>query len=70
MSQQEMFPLPEPTLKDKLLCAERELDLRRRIYPRLVENRKMTKQMADYEIHVMRAIVADYRARSEQESAS
>ena len=45
---------------DKLVCAERELKLRTRVYARWVDEGKMTKAQAKHEIACMAAIVQDY----------
>lgn len=55
------------TETDKLLCVERELMYRRRVYARLMQNGKMTPNVARREINLMEAIVQDYRVRSEAE---
>lgn len=46
-------------------CLKREIALRRRVYPRLVEQGKMTQTRADSEIEVMQAILDDYTARGD-----
>jgi hypothetical protein len=51
------------THDEKRACIERELKMRRRVYPRWVENEKMTQAQADREIATMEAILADYPAR-------
>lgn len=48
------------TVADKRACIERELKMRRRVYPRWVEQRRMSQQQADREIKLMEAIAADY----------
>jgi hypothetical protein len=48
------------TINDKLACAQRELEMRQRVYPRQVASGKLTQTKADREIAVMRAIVQDY----------
>jgi hypothetical protein len=53
--------------RTKLLCLERELRLRRRVYPRWVELGKMKMHQAEYEIEVMEAIANDYHILLEQE---
>lgn len=53
------------TTAEKLRCAERELNYRQRVYPRLVARGTMTQRLADYEIGVMEEIAADYRALDE-----
>lgn len=49
------------TESDKLACAEREVKMRKRVYPRWVENGRMTEQQAAREIALMEAIAEDYR---------
>jgi hypothetical protein len=51
----------------KLMCLERELRMRRRVYPRWVELGKMKMRQAEHEIEVMEAIADDYRKRAEQD---
>lgn len=48
------------TAAEKLACITREINMRRRVYPRWVEGGKMTQAKADSEIAVMVAIAADY----------
>ena len=52
------------TFRDKEACARRELDMRRRVYPRRVADQKMTQDQADREIEIMEAIVDDYAKAS------
>lgn len=51
------------TDEDKFRCAERELKLRRRAYPRWVELGKMDAKVAEREIAIMEAIAEDYRPK-------
>lgn len=44
----------------KRAAIEREIKMRRRVYPRWVENGRMTVEQADHEIAVMEAILRDY----------
>ena len=55
------------TAAEKLACAERELKMRVRVYPRWVAGGKMSQAKADAEIAIMREIVADYAKASEGE---
>jgi hypothetical protein len=55
------------TAADKLACAERELKMRKSVYPRWVENGKLSAGKAAHEIAAMEAIVADYEAAAEKE---
>jgi hypothetical protein len=42
-----------------ITCARRELNQRKRVYSRLVNNGKMSKESAEREIAMMAAIVAN-----------
>jgi len=55
--------MSEVTHDEKRACLEREIKMRRKVYPRWVENQKMTQALADREIAVMEAILADYPPR-------
>lgn len=57
------------TAADKAKCAEREVAQRRRVYPRLVESRRMKQAEADRQIAIMEAIAADYTAQADGEDA-
>lgn len=46
---------------EKLEAVEREIKQRRRVYPRLVDQGKMTQAFADRQIAIMEAIADDYR---------
>lgn len=46
---------------DKLKCAERELRMRKKTYPRWVNSGQMTAAQAAHEIECMTAIAEDYR---------
>lgn len=45
---------------DKLRCAQRELALRRNVYPKRVVSGLLAQSKADHEIALMEAIAADY----------
>ena len=49
------------TEADKYACAKRELALRKRVYPGLIQSGRLTQRVADHEIQCMEAIVQDYR---------
>lgn len=55
------------TAADKLACAERELKMRQRVYPRWIEDGRMSAGKAAHEIAAMTAIVEDLRAAAEKE---
>jgi hypothetical protein len=48
---------------EKLACVEREIAMRRSVYPRLVYKCQLKQEVADREIALMEAIARDYRAR-------
>lgn len=45
---------------EKLNCARRELEMRKRVYPRWVAEGKMTQAFCNHEMRVMAAIIEDY----------
>jgi hypothetical protein len=47
----------------KLEAVEREIRLRRKVYPRLIAEGKMREASADFQIMVMVAIAEDYRKK-------
>ena len=55
------------TADEKLAAVRRELNMRRRVYPRWVSNGKMNQAKADEETAVMEAIVADYERQVQGE---
>jgi hypothetical protein len=55
------------TAHDKWKCAERELAMRRRVYPKQITAGRLTMREARYEIDLMAAIAEDYRQLAEVE---
>lgn len=53
---------PEITAQDKYACAEREVKMRRKVYPRWVADGRMKQEQADREIAIMESIAMDYSA--------
>ena len=51
------------TREQKREAADRELRLRLRVYPRRIDDGKMTKAEAEHEVACMRAMLADYQPR-------
>jgi hypothetical protein len=49
------------SIEEQVTCAERELRMRERVYPRQVASGKMTDQLAERELRAMTAIVATLR---------
>jgi hypothetical protein len=50
----ELFPIP---LAEQIVCVEREIGFRKRVYPRRVADRKMTQANADKQIAAMTAVL-------------
>jgi hypothetical protein len=57
-----MNDLFEPSLEDLVLCAERELQMRRTVYPRQVAAGRMSQRRADREIKLMERIIVALKA--------
>jgi hypothetical protein len=55
------------TTTQKRQAAEREVTLRIRVFAKKVGNGLMTREKADYEIDIMRAIAFDYEMLEEME---
>lgn len=55
------------TAQDKLDAAERELKLRRQVYPNRVATGRMSAEFAASQIAIMAAIADDYRQLAEGE---
>lgn len=55
------------TAEQKRKAVERELAFRRRVYPRFVEQEKMTQKLADEQIAIFEAIRMDYSAAEQNE---
>lgn len=58
----DLFDRSAVPLHEQIAAAERELEMRRIVYPRRIFMRKMTQALADREIAAMAAIVATLRA--------
>jgi hypothetical protein len=55
------------TAKQKADALERELNYRRRVYDHRVADGKMTKALADYQIEIFEAMLAEYREAEKKE---
>jgi hypothetical protein len=55
------------TAADKLACAEREVKMRKHVYPNRIATNRMSAGKAAHEIACMEAIAADYRIAAEKE---
>ncbi len=53
-----LFP---PSIDEQILCVERELGFRERLYVRSVASGKMTQKLADRELGAMRAVLDTLR---------
>ena len=58
-----------PTMRDLAKACEREIAMRRRVYPRWVADRRMNPVTADKEIALMEAAAAHFRALADAEEA-
>lgn len=45
------------TIDEQITCVMREINMRRRVYPKWVANGRMTKENADREIAAMAAVL-------------
>jgi hypothetical protein len=59
--------MPPFTNEEKRAAVVRELGYRKRVYERRVADGKMTRQLADAQIAVFEAILADYDKLAEKE---
>lgn len=50
----------------QILCVEREIKMRERVYPRFVGQGKMTQAQAEREIDIMRAVLETLMGLQEQ----
>lgn len=64
-----VFKMPEREFTNTELrkCAERELRLRKQVYPGRIERGRMTQQQADRELLMMEAILAYFTEREQSE---
>jgi hypothetical protein len=51
------------TIEEQVACVEREIKMRRRVFPRWVEAGRMTQAKADAEIAAMEAVLATLQAQ-------
>jgi len=55
------------TAEDKRKCAQRELQMRLKVYPRWINEGRISHEKASREIELMEAIVRDYVALEKKE---
>jgi hypothetical protein len=55
------------TIRDQIRCVEREIALRRRVYPRWVAEERMSQVVADGEVSTMEAVLATLKRVAERE---
>jgi hypothetical protein len=60
-------PTPLYTSRELQRCAEREVTLRKQVYPNRVFTGRMTQQLADSEIRKMQAIADHFAELAKQE---
>lgn len=61
--------MSEPTFRDLQRCCEREVSKRKHVYPRLIQNEKMTAQKAALEIGLMAAAAQHFKELAEGQEA-
>lgn len=49
------------TLREQIKAVEREIALRKNVYPRLIQDNRMTVAVADHEIECMQSVLATLR---------
>jgi hypothetical protein len=62
----DFFPDAPPSpvsIEDQIACVEREIVMRRKVYPRWVGAKKMGKASADRELRAMEAVLDTLKAR-------
>lgn len=57
--------MSEPTFRDLQRCCEREVSKRKHVYPRLVQNERMTQAKADAELMMMAAAAEHFKKLAE-----
>ncbi len=62
MNAAELFPI---SLQEQLICVEREIAMRRRVYPRFIEQGRMKLDRAEREIAAMEAVAETIRRLSD-----
>ncbi len=55
------------TLDDQIACIRRELSMRQRVYPRWVDDGRMTQAKADHEVNTMMAVLATLERLQQQQ---
>lgn len=53
------------SMTEQIKCVEREISMRKRVYPRLVKNGKMKQEQADFELAAMEAVLDTLNEKSE-----
>lgn len=58
----ELFDRQPPTQAQMIAAVEREITMRRRVYPGRIAEKKMTQERADHEIACMEGVLAILQA--------
>lgn len=61
--------MPEFTFRELQECAAREVKQRERVYPRLIEQRKLTASFAQRQIDMMKAISDELDSLADEQEA-
>lgn len=56
------------TIDDMIKCVEREIGMRMRVYPRWIEQHKMSIEKADSEIRTMQAVLDRLKKLREEDN--
>lgn len=59
--------LPPIPIAEQIAAVTREIGYRSRVYPRLIEQGRMTPQAADYQRRVMEAVLQTLEAAAQKE---
>lgn len=57
-----VMPASDIPIADQIVCVQREIGMREKLYPRWVKDRKLTFESADLELARMRAVLLSLQA--------
>lgn len=58
--------MPEFTIEQKIRSLQRELNLRGKVFPKLIAANKMTEEFAARELRIFSEIITDYQSQANQ----
>lgn len=56
------------TNREKFKCCQREVEFRERVYPRFIEQGRMSAKTADLQTSMMREIMQEYWDKAEEDA--